>query len=214
MRHSLLLLLLSILSLSLTDAVPAQKTGASSLVAVAPRGPGMLRDLQEQAVELVTYDPETGVAYLIVDAVERRRLSAQGYDISIVESADEAAAKRFQAGPDLGAYHTYAEMLVELEALAANYPEFTRLVTIGNSYEGRPIYALKISDDPEIEDASEPDVLIVGNHHARELMSVEVPLHLARYLLEQTARNRSVGDLVRSREIWIVPMLNPDGHVE
>ncbi len=53
----------------------------------------------------------------------------------------------------------------------------------------------------------------MGNHHARELMSVDVPLKFAEYLLTNYGIIPEVTDMVDSREIYIAPMINPDGHV-
>jgi carboxypeptidase T len=69
---------------------------------------------------------------------------------------------------------------------------------------------VKISDDPERDDG-EPGVLILGCHHAREWISVDVPLLLARYLAENAASDPTVRSLLARGEIWIVPLVNPDG---
>jgi hypothetical protein len=113
---------------------------------------------------------------------------------------------------NLGQYHTYAEMEAELDSLAAAYPSLARIDALGTSVEGRAIRALKISDGVS-SDEDEPEALIMGCHHARELMSVEVPLKLARYLLEHYGIDPRVTALVDSREIWIAPMINVDGHI-
>ncbi|MBN1164205.1 MAG: immune inhibitor A [Candidatus Krumholzibacteriota bacterium] len=113
---------------------------------------------------------------------------------------------------NLGLYHTYAEMESDLDTLVLLYPSLTRLDTVGFSLEGRVIRALKISDNADI-DESEAEVLIMGCHHARELMSVEVPLYLVHYLLENYGLSPAVTEMVDNREIWIAPMINPDGHV-
>ena len=97
--------------------------------------------------------------------------------------------------------------------LIKNYPEITKLQNIGKTHENRTIYAIKISDNPQLEEAEEPDILIIGCHHSRELISVEVPFYFANYLVENYGRKADVTDLVDNREIWIIPMLNPDGHV-
>jgi carboxypeptidase T len=52
----------------------------------------------------------------------------------------------------------------------------------------------------------------MGCHHAREWISVDVPFLLAKYLLEHYASDPQVANRVNAAEIWIVPMLNPDGH--
>jgi carboxypeptidase T len=130
--------------------------------------------------------------------------------ISILERADQTVALALDE--NLGLYHTYDETVAFLEQLASLYPELTRLDTLGTSIEGRHIISIKISDNADI-DEEEPELLIMGCHHARELMTVEVPLYLAEYLLTNYGSNPSVTDLVDGREVWIAPLINPDGHV-
>lgn len=192
---------------------PAPAPSGRSLLAVTSRSPWTLRDLENRHLDLVSYDPDTGVIYLTATPEELRRLLDDGFSVRTVQPDMDAARRKLLEVPDLGLYHTWEETVFELESLHDTFPKLTHFEVIGTSLEGRPIHALKISDDPEFEDPSEPDVLVVGNHHARELMSVEVPLFLARTLLSGYGRSPRITALVDSREVWIVPMLNPDGHV-
>lgn len=194
-------------------SVGSGAAAAPSLLAVSPTSPWTLRELEAVRAPLVSYDPDTGVAYVVASRAEEMRLRGFGFAIGTVEPDVEAPLRQLQATTDLGLYHTHAETVAELESLHARFPALTRLEDIGPSLEGRSILALKISDDPDVEDAGEPDVLVVGCHHAREFMSVEVPLHLARTLLESYGSSPRATRLVDTRELWIVPMLNPDGHV-
>jgi murein tripeptide amidase MpaA len=109
-----------------------------------------------------------------------------------------------------GAFHSYSEVERELFALADSYPELIRIVDIGDSVEGRNIYAAKISDNVYAEE-NEPEVVFMGCHHAREWISVEIPLLLVRYLGEQYAQNARIRHLVNHSQIWIIPLVNPDG---
>jgi Zinc carboxypeptidase/Immune inhibitor A peptidase M6 len=114
--------------------------------------------------------------------------------------------------PNLGNYHTYAEAHDEMVAYVGSHPTLALMDTIGFSLEGRPIEAVKISDHVALAEG-EPQVLIVGCHHARELMSVELPLYVMRRLLDGYGVDPVITSLVDSREIWIVPIVNPDGYV-
>ena len=114
-----------------------------------------------------------------------------------------------QAGIN-GAYHSYLEIEADLMALEAAYPQLAKVVVIGNSLEGRNIYALKISDNVDLDEA-EAEVFFVGCHHAREWISVEVPYLLGKYLVENYESDPEIKSLVKRSEIWIVPLLNPDG---
>jgi hypothetical protein len=113
----------------------------------------------------------------------------------------------------LGPYHTYAEMRDFLQQVISNYSSVSKLDTIGFSVENRPLLAIKISDTPEIQEPDEAEVLITGNHHAREVISVEICLDLIRQLTEGYGNDPAITQLVNNRQIWIIPMVNPDGHV-
>lgn len=110
-----------------------------------------------------------------------------------------------------GAFHSYREVETEVFALEQAFPSLVQVHIIGNSLEMRNIYALKISDNVQSDEDGEAEVLITGCHHAREWISVEVPLYFARHLTENYATNSHIRDLVDRSEVWIVPLLNPDG---
>jgi carboxypeptidase T len=109
-------------------------------------------------------------------------------------------------------YHTYDEMVTELFQIAANHPVVTDLTSIGTTYEGRDIWCMKISDNAHTEE-DEPEVIIYGMHHSREWGSAEVPLYIIQFLTGNYSTNTSVQTIVDEREIWIIPIVNPDGRV-
>ncbi len=109
-----------------------------------------------------------------------------------------------------GAYHSYAELERELFALEDSFPNLASVSKIGESLEGRNIYALKISDNAGL-DEDEAEVLFIGCHHAREWISVEVPFLLGKHLLTNYETDSRIKSVVDQSEIWIVPLLNPDG---
>ncbi len=113
--------------------------------------------------------------------------------------------------PDAGLYHTYAEVNSELHQLAGNHAGLAQVSSLGKSVQGRDLWAIKISD-AAAQNENEPVFVLLGGHHAREWISVDVPFLLARHLLEKYNTDTLVTRLVNSAEIWIVPMVNPDGH--
>ena len=115
-----------------------------------------------------------------------------------------------QGGP-IGAFHTGPQLEKDLLDLQARHPGLAKVFDIGRSLENRPIYALKISDNVAAEE-DEAETLILGCHHAREWISVEVPFLLGKTLLERYASDPEVRQIVDQSEIWIVPLVNPDGH--
>jgi len=112
---------------------------------------------------------------------------------------------------DAGKYHTYKEVTQELKHYAETFPEICKVFSIGKTWENRDIWCLKISDNPEI-DENEPAILIMGALHAREWISVEVPMYYIKTLIEGYKNNDpKLKSLVLNREIFVVPMCNPDG---
>jgi hypothetical protein len=73
------------------------------------------------------------------------------------------------------------------------------------------LWAIKISDNAA-QDEAENRVVLLGGHHAREWISVDVPFLIAKHLLENYATDTLVARLVNHAEIWVVPLVNPDGH--
>src|SRR3990172_4826400 len=110
----------------------------------------------------------------------------------------------------MGGYHNYPEMVAALEQAAADHPEIVSLFSIGRSYQGREIWAAKVSDNVA-EDEAEPEVLIDALHHAREHLTTEQALAVLRWLTDDYGTDETVTRLVDTREVFIVFALNPDG---
>jgi len=151
-----------------------------------------------------------GRADLAVTEEQLRWIESHDALVAVLERGNLASPAALDE--NLGQYHTCTEMEAELDALVAAHPSRAHIDTLGYSVQGRPIRSIKISDNAAI-DESEPETLIMGCHHARELMSVEMPLLFAQYLLERYGTDSRVTELIDSREIWIAPMINVDGHV-
>jgi hypothetical protein len=101
-------------------------------------------------------------------------------------------------------------MAAEVQATATAYPSIVERFSIGKSYKGRELWAVKISDNVAT-DEDEPEVLIDGLHHADEHMSLEMTLAVLRWLTEGYGTSTRMTNIVDSREIWIIFAMNPDG---
>lgn len=142
---------------------------------------------------------------LVASPADLDSLRGRGITCAILETIDTDAAPPAE-------YTTYDELTAEIQTFPTLYPDICRLYDLGTSWEGRHIWALKISDNPSANEAAEKDILINGNHHAREIMTVEINLHLARQLLQKYPGDPDVKRVVDNVETWIAPMLNPDGN--
>jgi hypothetical protein len=92
------------------------------------------------------------------------------------------------------------------------YPNITRIYTIGFTTANQlPILALKISDNPQIRE-DEPRLLFNGIHHPAELIGPEICLYLISDLVNKYGNDSFITSVINNSEIWIVPMVNPDGN--
>ncbi len=124
------------------------------------------------------------------------------------EGLREADSRAFP--PADAGYHEYAEMSAETAAIASAHPAIVSRQSIGTSYQGRQIWALKVSDNVATDEA-EPEVLFTHNQHAREHLTVEMAMYLLNELTSQYGTDTRITGLVNTREIWIIPSVNPDG---
>ncbi|MFH2202079.1 MAG: M14 family metallopeptidase [Elusimicrobiota bacterium] len=106
-----------------------------------------------------------------------------------------------------GAYNNYGEMQSKLTELAGTHPDLVSVFSIGKSVQGRAITAVRFHKKGAGE---KPGIVFFGAHHAREHLSTEVPLLLAQWLADNRGR-ADVAGLLDSRDIYFVPMVNPDG---
>jgi carboxypeptidase T len=156
---------------------------------------------------------EVDHAEVVVTANRRtaRRLRRAGFTVermATVRTRLRARAADFP--PADSSYHNYTEMTSATAADVADHPTLVTRASIGTSYQGRQIWALKVSDNPGSDEA-EPEVLFTANQHAREHLTVEMALYILDQLTDSYATDARIKALVDSREIWIVPMVNPDG---
>lgn len=129
------------------------------------------------------------------------------------EANDRARADRgadfFSAYRTITEINDYLTVLDELPGLPA---ETVSRFAIGQSIEGRTVYALRISTPPAPDAAPKPTFLITSGQHAREWIGVSSGMYIADRLVRQYATNPQIAALVDNVEFVIVPVVNPDGY--
>lgn len=116
------------------------------------------------------------------------------------------------AGRDFGYFFTYWEMIDTLERLVDRYPSLCSLFSVGVSHQGRPLWCLKISDNPGASE-NEPACFFNGATHAREPMGTHCCIMFAARILSQYGTDSLATWLIDNREVFIIPVMNPDGYV-
>lgn len=109
-------------------------------------------------------------------------------------------------------HHSNEELSSLMRLYAGNYPQITRLYSIGRSTRGTELFVIEISDNPGIHELGEPEFKYVANMHGNEVTGRETLLHLMQYLCSGYSTNTTIRELVDSTRIHLLPTMNPDGY--
>jgi len=131
---------------------------------------------------------------------------------ALQKSAKQFGVTGFGYG-SMGGYYTYDEVIQKVDDMRTLYPNLISAKdSIGTTDENRTLYVVKISDNPDI-DENEPEVLYTSLIHAREPESMMQMIYFMYYLLENYGTNETVTYLVNNRQLFFLPVINPDGYV-
>lgn len=175
-------------------------------------------DTKEQISQLATMHLdqvwETGkYVEIIADADKRQQLEQLGFRTEIVH-ADIVAhyQSRLDKSRDMGGYLTLAEINAYLDTIVSDHSNIVSAKqNLGQTIEGRTMWAVKISDNPALNEA-EPEVMYTAAIHAREVITPEVLFYVMDHLTDNYGTDSLATWLVDNREIWFVLCVNPDGY--
>src|SRR5262245_4465952 len=193
------------------DPTVAPNEGPSAQYRV--HGPRTFADRNAVAQTGASIDgSEHGVLEVTANREEVRRILALGFRLEAIPSPDRSSGGiGIQNFPPADAnYHNYAEMTTVANQVVADHAAIARKISIGTSFEGRDIMAIKISDNVAT-DENEPEILFNAHQHAREHLTVEMAIYLMNLFTDNYGTDSRITNIVNSREIWIVPDVNPDG---
>lgn len=139
-------------------------------------------------------------------------------------------SQEFTLGAGFGGCLTVDEMLAELDRMRALYPDiisvkadasptgqttYGDIVPAGGSrsqqFGPQTVYYVRISDNPDTDESNEPESLITGMTHAREVNSLMNVIYYMWWLLENYETDPAVKNLIDNQELYFIPIVNPDG---
>src|SRR4051794_22577063 len=204
-------------------AATAKQRAADRLeVYTAVVSPQKLSEIEAQGLDVAS-SRATGSqlrAQLVLTAGQRARLAADGVKTQLTRVKGGKTVKQFAAAQAAGGFtvwRSYDEpggYRDQMHALAAKYPQVTKLVRIGTTLKGREILALKVTQGARDKpDGSRPAVLFSATQHAREWIATEIDRRLMYHYIEGWRDNdKQIKDLLKGTELWFVPVMNPDGY--
>jgi carboxypeptidase T len=117
----------------------------------------------------------------------------------------------------MGGFFTYSELLAILDSMRLLYPH---LISVKKpisetlkTHQGRPVYWIRVSDNPDVDETEEPEVFYNALHHAREPASLSQMIFYLWYLLENYATDPEAKFLLNNTALYFVPCVNPDGYI-
>ncbi len=176
--------------------------GEQMLVRIHLDAPEQVRVLDDLGLDFVS-EAMTADRDAIVTEAQLAEIRVRGFSVEVRQSQ-----LRFAIPAE---YHDLLETRAVLESLQTLHPQILHIYTVGwSQWRHEPVWAIRISDNPAAEE-DEPAVQFTGVTHAREPMTNEIVIHLAKYLCAGYDSSAQVRRWVDSIEIWLVPVLNIDG---
>lgn len=151
------------------------------------------------------------IAKIYVNTLEARQLADAGLVSQPIPNESLRAWRAY--GPDQpSGWPTFEQWVTRMQTLANAHPNIVRLVSIGTSVQGRAIWMLKITDNPDVEE-DEPEFKYSSTVHGNEPVGAEMILRLAELLVDNYGVDPAYTAIVDGMEIWLCPVHNPDGYV-
>lgn len=184
--------------------------------------PGIFIDIEVSENELKTISKNNISYKILIDDVskfyEQRYKSSAKENKGSLKGINYTTPVHFNYG-SMGGFLTLSEVMDELDEMRATYPNLiTAKFTIGNApndttLEGRHIFAVKISDNPDTNETStEKEVLYTSLIHAREPESMQQLIWYMWYMLENYNTNDEIKYLVDNLEMYFIPIINADSY--
>ncbi|MHA1576881.1 MAG: M14 family zinc carboxypeptidase, partial [Candidatus Thorarchaeota archaeon] len=105
-------------------------------------------------------------------------------------------------------FHDPVMLQEEIDLIHTSVPELVSMEVIGQTYNGRNITSLCITNELNTEQKAK--TLVVAQHHGREQISVETALRFILYLLNSYGVDETITEYVDTIEIYVIPGFNLD----
>jgi hypothetical protein len=112
---------------------------------------------------------------------------------------------------DFAHYHVYGEVVDFLRKWEKEYSSLVSLYSVGQSFEGREIWQITITNKATGPDTDKPAFYLEGNRHSGEVTAAESALYFAWHVLTNYGKDAGITALVDTKALYIRVKNNPDG---
>lgn len=179
-------------------------------------GPATAEELERLGFDVMEGSVAPGSLEVVTTVFGMADLEAMGHQPVLLSEGRPFREIQDELDVPVG-YSDLDEILAQMAQMAADHPAICRVVNVTQTFggvktfEGRDIFALKISDNVA-QNEDEPQALIVAAHHCREIVTPVIAMTAAENLTTLYGGNPDVTNAVNNYEIWIAPVWNPDGY--
>jgi hypothetical protein len=214
------LALLAVVLATAASAAPGKGNGRLEMyTATVPRAD--VAKLVREGYDVVAVRPagERAEVDLVLSPREQRLLERRGVELRVKRDRNGKSQTELAAEQAAGGYVVWRSwdqaggIRDELYDLAQKNPKIVKLEVLGTTAQGRQIIALKVTRDAgKVADGSRPVAMYAATQHAREWISTEVVRRELHYFVDNYGKDAHVTNLVDTRELWFLPVANPDGY--
>jgi len=186
----------------------------------SPAAGELARSFEAQGYDILEGSVRPGSLELVVTDAELTALEDLGFPLEVIEVGrpfQEVQTEGAGGVPERPGYPDLASALAQMSTAATNFPSICQMVDLTARYglaptfQGRNMFALRISDNVGVEE-DEPAFLLVGAHHCRETVTPIICLDAISRLTTQYGIDPEITAVVDGNDIWIAPVWNPDGY--
>lgn len=109
-------------------------------------------------------------------------------------------------------YYTHKEMSRLIRQIACLYPWLVKVNCIGESFLGKDLWVLEITNRRCGEALKKPAFVVIGPHHGDEVIGANVVLYFTWYLLTNYGKDATVTHILDTKTVYVIPLVNPDGN--
>lgn len=217
----------SLLALSFLVSIPLNLYAQNYFVELKTKNPSLLRQsLEARGIEVEGYSKSKGLLGIVTDDLTTLSKIENEFSndplnrfqsVQVTESKPFLAFQAADATDGVEEYLGTEQVVEELQKLESEFPQYakvlnvTEFLNVPQTHEGRDIFALVVGNHPS-EFQDKPKLLMIGEHHAREVTTPHAVIDGARDLLTK-ARNREewAANAIENTQIVFLPAVNPDG---
>ncbi len=166
---------------------------------------------------------------LVLYPSDRDAMEGRGIDLRLWRNDEGLTARRLADQQAAGGFEVWRPydgpggIREYLYDVAADNPDIVKLEVVGMTHGTDPaggdptpreIVALKLTKNATtVPDGTRPAVLYSSSHHGRDWIGAEVTRRLLEWFVTGwREREPQIVDIVRTTELWFVPVANPDGY--